>query len=106
MTESRATRLQEYFESCQKDTLITFLLNNEYIKEVLGEKLFLLTGCSGFGSQDGTDGSCVECYAERPDQHERCCLFQAAAHSYHLTRMKEEEAREQNAPCENRMEAF
>lgn len=59
-----------------------FIHNYEYIEESLRNRLFLLSGCHDFGNQDGTNGSCIECYYNNPVLHHRCCLFQDSLYKY------------------------
>ena len=48
--------------------------------EMLKNKLWLLTGCSGFGDSDGMNGTCVDCSYDDEIMWRRCRLFQ---HSFH-----------------------
>lgn len=76
----------EFLQRQSHDQLVTFILNSDMREEMFAEKLFLLTGCGSFGSQDGTCGGCVECFYNNRDLHDRCCLFQMALHSYRTTK--------------------
>ena len=73
---------QEFLEEQSKEQLIVFLKNHELIENNLRDKLELLSGCSYFGDQDGTDGACVNCYYDNHALHTRCCLFQNALRKY------------------------
>lgn len=55
-------------------------LNIEY--ERLCNKLFILTGCKHFGDGDGMNGSCIDCYHDNNDLHNRCELFSLAYDKY------------------------
>lgn len=68
---------REFYESQSKEQLIIFLLNADYEKKLLHEKLALLTGCGCFGDCDGMNGSCIYCYEENKALHMRCLEFQS-----------------------------
>ena len=59
--------------------LIIRLNNTELENEILREKLYLLTGCRGYGSIDGMNGACIECYYEDKELNDRCMNF---SHEY------------------------
>lgn len=73
---------QKFLEEQSKEQLIIFLKNHELIEKNLRDKLELLSGCSYFGDQDGTNGSCVDCCYDNPTLHTRCCVFQEALKRY------------------------
>ena len=73
---------QDWLSKQSHSQLVIFVQNLEYKEERLRDKLFLLTGCRGFGDADGMDGGCVECSIERPETFERCMLFQDTFHKY------------------------
>ena len=75
---------REYLRSVSHRQLEIMVRNRGYINELLRDRLFLITGCRDFGGQDGTNGSCVECFYHNPELHNRCCLFQMTAHNYIL----------------------
>lgn len=75
-------RDQMKLEDYPKEQLLIFLHNEEYRIKKLQQKLELLTGCSGFGSSDGTDGSCIDCYYENLPQWTRCNAFAEAWDKY------------------------
>lgn len=73
---------RDYLKRQTHEQLEIFILNNDMVEENLRDRLHLLTGCGNFGGQDGTDGSCIDCYMTNKDLHQRCCLFQTSAHMY------------------------
>lgn len=81
---------ENWYAQQSKEQLIIFLKNNDYIIQKLQDKVFLLTGCAGFGDSDGTNGSCVECLYNNPQTFERCNLFQSAFHQYRKEKFKKE----------------
>jgi len=72
----------EFYKQQSKEQLIIFLKNQDYEIQRLRDKLFLLTGCQGFGNSDGMDGGCVDCYFNNRNSWERCNFFQSAFHEY------------------------
>lgn len=79
---------REFLKKQSHEQLEVFVLNGKIIEDNLRDRLFLLTGCSNFGGQDGMNGACIECFYENRDLHERCCLFQTAMHSYLINKRK------------------
>ena len=73
---------EEWLNEQSKEQLIIFIKNDEYENQRLRDKIALLTGCAGFGDCDGMDGSCIECYYNNTQLHQRCHLFQSAFHQY------------------------
>ena len=69
-------------EDYPKEQLLIFLHNDDLIIENLRLRLKLLTGCSGFGDGDGTDGGCVDCYYNNLPQWTRCNAFADAWNKY------------------------
>ena len=80
---------EEWLNEQSKEQLIIFYKNNDYEIQRLRDKVALLTGCSGFGDCDGTNGGCIECYYDNPHLHQRCHLFQQAFHQYRKKREQE-----------------
>ena len=80
---------REFLAEQSHETLEIMVRNTETLVESLEDRLFLLTGCRIFGGHDGMDGSCVDCLYKTPELHNRCCLFQMAAHVYLQQRLKE-----------------
>ena len=68
------------------EQLEIMVLNGEMVEDNLRDRLFLLTGCSNFGGQDGTDGACIDCYYNNRDLHERCCLFQEISRKHFMSK--------------------
>ena len=62
-------------ENQSKNTLITWLLNSEYQRLTLNRRLEKLTGCSEFGSVDGMNGSCIDCFYEDRPLFDKCWNF-------------------------------
>ena len=83
-------KYRDFLKKQSHEQLEIFLLNEDLVEDNLRSRLFLLTGCGDFGGQDGTNGSCVECYYNNRDLHDRCCLFQVAAHTYLMNKEKQE----------------
>lgn len=81
---------REWLAKQTHEQLEIFVLNHEYTEDLLREKLFLLTGCRGFGDADGMDGVCVECCYTTPEQHKRCILFQEMFHKYRQEKRSEQ----------------
>lgn len=73
---------QEFLARQSHEQLEIFVMNAEMCNDILRDRLFLLSGCRDFGGQDGTNGSCCDCFHNNRDMFERCCLFQGAAHTY------------------------
>lgn len=73
---------EEWLNEQSKEQLIIFCQNDDYVIQRLRDKIALLTGCAGFGDSDGTIGSCVDCYFNDPQLHQRCHLFQSAFQQY------------------------
>lgn len=69
-------------EDYPKEQLLIFLHNQDLIIEDLHLKIELLTGCNGFGSGDGTNGSCADCYYNNQAQWMRCNAFADAWRKY------------------------
>ena len=69
-------------EDFSKHDLQIFYKNNQYTINKLRLKIQFLTGCSQFGSSDGTDGSCIECYYDHLDLWTRCQAFGHAFDEY------------------------
>ena len=81
---------ENWYARQSKEQLIIFLKNDDYIKQKLHDKLFLLTGCGSFGDSDGTNGSCVDCCYNNPQMFERCNLFQSVFHQYRKQKFDKE----------------
>lgn len=79
---------REFLKNQSHEQLEIFVLNGDAIEDDLRNRLFLLSGCGNFGGQDGTDGSCVECFYNDRELYERCCLFQSACHMHLLNQHK------------------
>lgn len=79
---------REFLAQQTHEQLEIFVLNHEFTEKTLRDRLFLLAGCHNFGGQDGTDGSCVECFYKNKQLHERCCLFQTVSHAYHCSKIE------------------
>jgi len=77
---------RDYLKRQTHEQLEICILNNEMMEDILRDRLYLLSGCRNFGGQDGTDGSCIDCYITNRDLHQRCCLFQTSAHMYLTTK--------------------
>lgn len=73
---------EEYYSTQSKEQLIVYLLNSDDANKQLMSKLELLTGCSRFGEQDGTDGACVECFHNDNLLWNRCKLFREASNGF------------------------
>ena len=84
------TDKEKWYAQQSKEQLIIFLKNNDYTMEKLRDKIFLLTGCAGFGDCDGTDGGCIDCLYDNPQQHKRCYLFQNTFHQYRKEKYEKE----------------
>lgn len=82
---------EDFLKNQTHEQLEIFIKNGDLIQDNLRERLFLLSGCGDFGGQDGTNGSCVECYYNNRGLHERCCLFQTVVHMHLLNKHKGEE---------------
>lgn len=82
---------EDFLKSQTHEQLEIFIKNGDLIQDNLRERLFLLSGCGDFGGQDGMNGSCVECYYNNRDLHERCYLFQIVVHMHLLNKHKGEE---------------
>ena len=67
---------KEFYETQDKEQLVISLLNAKEKNELLSEKLYALTGCSIYGTCDGTIGCCIECYHNNPALHNKCSQFQ------------------------------
>lgn len=80
---------KEFYQSCSKEQLITFLLNEDFENEYLRDKILYLTGCAKFGEEDSMDGSCIECYYNSPRDEQRCHAWQEGFDKFHR-RMREE----------------
>lgn len=74
------------YSNFSKRDLEVFCSNSEFREKSLRKRLFLLTGCSCFGEQDGTNGCCVDCSYENNDLFERCVVFQRAVKEYFINR--------------------
>lgn len=72
----------EFLARQSHEQLEIFVKNTEMQNDMLKDRLFLLTGCRNFGGQDGTDGTCIDCYYNDRKMFERCRLFKTAAHTY------------------------
>ena len=68
---------EEYYESQTKEQLIISLLNRDYERELLREKLRMLTGCDYFGDCDGMTGTCIDCWYNNPTINMQCSQFQS-----------------------------
>lgn len=79
------------YSNFSKQELETFCINDDLREESLRNRLFLLTGCSCFGEQDGMTGCCVECSYENIDLFDRCTMFQKAVREYFIKRRKDED---------------
>ncbi len=79
---------EDFLKNQTHEQLEIFVKNGELIQDNLRQRLFVLAGCGDFGGQDGTNGSCVECYYNNRELHERCCLFQSALHIHLLNQRK------------------
>lgn len=80
---------KEFYQSCTKEQLITFLLNEDNENEYLRDKILYLTGCAKFGEEDPMDGCCVECYYGFYKDEKRCHDWQEGFSKFHK-RMREE----------------
>ena len=65
----------ESLESLDKKQIITFLHNAEYKVKSLHKRLKALTGCAEFGTPDGMNGQCVECFYEDRELFDECFHF-------------------------------
>lgn len=65
----------EWLRTLSKDDLIIMVHNLEYRLELTEDKVEYLTGCRGFGENDGMNGSCVECSYDWPLEWEKCRNF-------------------------------
>lgn len=91
MIDIQREEKHKFLKNQSHEQLEIFVLNGDAVEDNLRSRLFLLAGCGNFGGQDGTDGSCVECYYNNRELHERCCLFQTVAHTYLINKERQEE---------------
>lgn len=77
---------RDYLKKQTHEQLEICILNNDMVEDILRDRLYLLSGCRNFGGQDGTDGSCIDCYITNKNLHQRCRLFQTSAHMYLTTK--------------------
>lgn len=75
---------KDYYNTQSKDTLITFLMNQEVVISQLRHKLFVLTGCKAFGDYDPMNGDCVYCHEKTPIDVERCQAFSKACKDVYM----------------------
>lgn len=71
---SRSDR--EFYESQDKEQLITYLLNSKRENELLHKKIKILTGCECYGECDSMNGSCVDCHCDNLNLQMQCSQFQ------------------------------
>ena len=66
---------KEFLDTVPRETLYTFINNDEHIIDSLQERLFKLTGCYDFGNMDGMNGSCIECFHLNRELFDKCEHF-------------------------------
>lgn len=54
---------------------IMLLHNAESHIENLRKRMFILTGCREFGTVDGMNGTCIDCYYENNELFKKCEKF-------------------------------
>ena len=89
--ESGKTK-REWLMEQSHEQLVTFIMNGDMTQDILREKLYLLAGCRNFGSSDGMDGSCVDCYHENRLLFNRCYMFGEKYRKHIKTVIKEVKA--------------
>lgn len=65
----------EYWKKQPREQLEIEIHNQNLIIQDYMDRLFLITGCDGYGEPDGTDGVCLYCNENNLQRFRRCKLF-------------------------------
>ena len=65
----------DFLNDQTKEQIIIFLHNTELQLESLRERMRKLTGCREFGTLDGMNGACVECFYNERELWDKCEKF-------------------------------
>ena len=65
----------DFLKDQTKEQLIIFLHNTELQLESLRDRMYKITGCREFGTLNGINGNCIECFYNDKKLFEKCEQF-------------------------------